>query len=97
MFLEGLEFFSMLGFLKTDFKKKLLRIKKGGVAFLYQKKNKKVTINSNFTEFSRTPLWSESYDQRLKMSLEGLEFFFVLEFLKTDFKKKCELKKSLKR
>ena len=87
MFLKGLEFFSMLGFFKTDFKKSYCESKKGRVAF-YDKKAKKVTINSNFTEFSRTPQWSESCDQRLKMFLEGLEFFSMLGFLKTDFKKK---------
>ena len=56
--------------------------------FYVKKKTKKVTIHSNFAEFSRTPLWSESHDYGLKLFLKGLEFFSVLEFFKNDFSKK---------
>ena len=57
---------------------------------------KKVTIYSNFTEFSRTPQWSESCDQRLKMFLEGLEFFSMLGFFKTYLEKSyCDFKKCM--
>ena len=49
------------------------------------KNTKKATIRSNFAEFSRTRLWSESHDYGLKMFLEGLEFFFVLGFFKNEF------------
>ena len=62
--------------------------------FYLTKKRKKLTINSNFTEFSRTHQWSESFDQHRKMLLEGLEFFSILGFFKTDFTKSyCESEK----
>ena len=50
-------------------------------------KRKKVTINSNFTEFSTTIQWSESCDHCPKMFIEGFNVFYVLGFFKTWFKK----------
>ena len=52
------------------------------IMFFYAKKTKKVTIHSNFAEFSRTPLWSESHDYGLKMSLKGLDFWKKLLWIK---------------
>ena len=63
-------------------------VKNRGLCFFKAKNPKKVKINSNFAEFSRTPQWSENQDQHLKVFLEGLEFFSMLGFFKTDIKKK---------
>ena len=59
----------------------------------YDKKAKKVTNNSNVTEFSRTPEWSKSCDKRLEMFIKPFEFFLVLVFFKTYLKQSyCDSK-----
>ena len=76
--------------------KTLKIVKNRKLCFFITKKNvKKVTMNSNFTEFSRNPEWSITCDRGLKRFLNLSEFFFVLGFFKTDFKllsiKKCRV------
>ena len=73
-------------------------VKNRGICIFMQKNTKKATIRSNFAEFSRTRLWSESHGYGLKMFLEVLhvEFFSVLGFFKNEFQKKLSrIKKSL--
>ena len=60
-------------------------VKNRGLCIFMPKNTKKATIRSNFAEFSRTRLWSESHDYGLTMLFDVLEFFSVLGFFKNYF------------
>ena len=62
-------------------------VKNRGLCFLCQKNTKKAAIRSNFAEFSRNRLRAEIHDYGLKMFLEVLKFFSVLQFFKNDISK----------
>ena len=80
-------------FLFSRYYRTLEKRKNEDYAF-YDKNPKKVNITSNFTEFSRTPNGTKVMISILTCKL--WEFFFVLEFFKTDLKRLFADQKSIR-
>ena len=84
MFLKGVRIFLCVGIFQNRFLKKVIADQKKVGSLFYNKKKKKWLSTPTSQNFQGPP----NGPNVVISLLEGLEFFSVLGFLKTDFQKK---------